>query len=162
YSERLERPLVAAEEYDQFYRELASDSLEAPEILLDWAKTLMDAGQFSAAAERFLEFRMTFPGHALGLRTMLQEGQAWLNDREYDKAKETFRELITHLRGNDEYSTLLGEAYYGLGNSLESMGDISAALEAYRESLSRYPNRAVVETKINRVLKRSKERSVNP
>ncbi len=158
YAERLENPIAAADEYRGLYQNEAKDQKEAPQICLAWAKALMDSGRFKDAAEVFEEFRKTFPAHRDGPRVLLDEASAYLADRRGDEAKQRYRELIEKLSGQVVYNSIIAEAYYGLGNALELNEDLDAALAAYRQSLSMYPNPAVVELKIQRVEKRKKER----
>lgn len=158
FAERLENPAAAAEEYQGLFRAEARDQKEAPEICLAWAKSLMDSGRFKDAALSFEEFRKSFPGHKESYRVLLDEAQAYLADRRPEEAKGRFRELIEKLNGQESFKSLVAEGYYGLGNAFELNDELDSALAAYRQSLSMYPNPAVVELKIQRVEKRKKER----
>jgi tetratricopeptide (TPR) repeat protein len=160
YAEKLQDAGAAAEEYKELFDKFAKNEKEGPEILLVYVQALMDAGRFSEAAGRCSEFRTLYPGNKDGPRVLLEEGKAHLADRREDKAAESFRELIRNFEGRDGFDSLVAEAYYGLGGALESLGDLAAALESYKKSLSTYPNPKVVETKIERVEKRRKEKKL--
>ncbi len=158
YADRLENPVAAAEAFEVLYKEDAKFENEGAEILLSWAKALMDCGRFNEAAGVFAEFRKSFPGHKEGPRALLQEGEARLADRRPDQAKDNFQEIIAKFSGREGFSSLVSEAYYGLGNALEMKDQLDQALTAYRQSLAMYPNPSVIELKIQRVEKRKKER----
>lgn len=158
YSNQLQNSPAASEEYQALFQELARGQKEGPEVLLTWAKSLMDAGKFDESAVRYEEFRKLYPGHKEGPRTLLEEGHARLADRRPDQAMALFREFITKFGGVNGYTSMVAEAYYGLGSALEAQDELSAALEAFRASLSTYPNPKVIELKIQRVEKRKKER----
>ena len=160
YVDKLEKPGIAAEEYEGLYTELAQYERQGPEILLAWAKALMDAGQFSLAAKKYAEFRRVYSGHRDGPRSLLEEGQAHMADRRFDLAKENFREVIEKFSNNAEYTGLVGEAYYGLGGALEANQEYPAALESFKQSLALYPNKKVIELKIEGVMKRKKEKQL--
>ncbi len=160
YAQPLENPSSAAEEYRLLYRDLGRSDRRGPEILLDWAQALLDAGRPQDAAGLFLEFRESYPGHKDGPRALLEEAKAWLADRRTDRAIALFQETITKFAGFSTYDTLVGEAYYGLGLSFETNGDLGKALEAYRHSLAQYPNRKVIELKIEGLVKRQKEKRI--
>jgi len=160
YGDKLQDSAAAAEEYKDLYLKYAKNEKEGPEILLAWVRALMDSGHFLEAAVKCAEFRKNYPGHKEGPRVLLEEGKANLADREDKKAAESFRELIRTFEGRDGYGSLVAEAYYGLGSALEGQGDLPAALEAYKKSLATYPNPKVVETKIERVEKRRREKRI--
>jgi tetratricopeptide (TPR) repeat protein len=158
YLERLENPLSAAEEYRLLYREMGKGDRRSPEILMEWAQAMLDAGRPQDAAALFLEFRESFPGHRDSPRALLEEAKALLADRRFDRARGLFQETISKFRDQSGFETLVGEAYYGLGLCLEGGGDLSQAMEAYRQSLAQYPNRKVIELKIEGLMKRQKEK----
>jgi len=160
YADRLENPVAAAEEFEALYKDEAKFEKEGAEILLSWAKALMDCSRFNEAANVLVEFRKNYPGHKAGPRALLQEGQARLADRRPEPAKDNFQEIINRFSGQEGYNSLVSEAYYGLGNTFEMKDQLDAALTAFRQSLAMYPNRAVVELKIQRVEKRKKERKL--
>jgi tetratricopeptide (TPR) repeat protein len=158
YGDRMGNFASAAEEYGVLYRENLSNPKDGPEILLGWARALMDSGQFRDAAERFQEYRNNYPGSASGPRAFLEESQAYLNAEQFDAAIKSFREAITQFSGRKGYEALVAEAYYGLGLALEGKDDLAPALEAYKAGLATYPNPRVIELKIDRLEKRKKER----
>jgi tetratricopeptide (TPR) repeat protein len=158
YSDLMQNPAAAIEEYDALFKEGAAQEKDAPDWWLAWAKALSESGRFEEAAGRYREFRTKFPGHKEGPRSLFEEGQSHLADRRPEKAIDVFREIISKFSGQPDYTSLVAESYYGLGNALESSDQLDAALEAYRQGLATYPNRKVVELKIERVEKRKKER----
>jgi tetratricopeptide (TPR) repeat protein len=160
YSEKLEDPSSAAKELETLFDSIAQFQKEGPDVLLLCAKNLMDAGKFDSAAKKYASFRTLFPGHKEGPRTLFDEAQAHLAARNLDSAKVLFNETISKFSESIEYSALVGEAYYGLGNAHEAAGDLSTALESYQKSLALYPNKKVIELKIERVLKRQKEKQI--
>lgn len=160
YANRLERPQIAAREYQQLYRELAEFRREGPEILLDWGESLVDAAYYEEAAIRYEEFRSKYPGHIHAPRSLLAEAQALLAARSYNQAIEKFNEVVEKFSKKPEYVSMVGEAYYGLGSAWEERGDVAKALEAYRRGIPLYPNKEVIELKIDRVMKRRKERRI--
>lgn len=160
FSEKLDSPGSAAKELELVFDELAKDEKEGPEILLLCAKNLMDSGAFEEAAQKYSKFRSLYPGHKEGPRTLFEEAQAQLAARNIEASKALYRETISKFSDNADYSGLVGEAYYGLGNALEASGELNAALEAFRNSLTLYPNKKVIELKIERVLKRQKEKQI--
>lgn len=158
YSDRLQNPSAAAEEFKPLYEEYGVSQKEGPDILLAWAKNLLDAGKFRESAERYAEFRSRYPGHKDGPRTLLDEGHAWLADRRPEPAAKLFREFIQTFGSQTGYASMVAEAYYGLGSALEANDELGPALEAYRQSLATYPNPKVIQLKIERVEKRKKEK----
>lgn len=160
YLESLQNPAAAAEEYGSLFKDYGKSHREGPEILLSYAKALMEAGSFSEGAARYHEFRTLFPGHREGPRTLVDEGQALLAERQPEKAVEVFREFIRLFSDKAGYESLTGEAYYGLGSAFENMDELTQALEAYKRGLATYPNPRVIEVKIQRVQKRKKDRKL--
>ncbi len=158
YGDRMGNFGAAAEEYGVLYRENLSNPKDGPEILLGWARALMDSGQFTDAAERFREFRDNYPGSASGPRAFLEESQAYLNAEKFNEAITNFQEAIKQFSGRKGYEALVAEAYYGLGMAFESKDELATALEAYKAGLSTYPNPRVIELKIDRLEKRKRER----
>jgi len=158
YQDQLDSAGLAAEEFQGIIAEFGLTEPDSAEILLTWSKSLMDAGRFKDACEVLGSFRKNFPGNKDGPRALFDEGQALLADRRPDEAKPIFQEIIARFGGQASYSQLVSEAYYGLGNANEMRDDLEAALVAYRQSLSTYPNRDVIELKIRRVEQRKKER----
>jgi tetratricopeptide (TPR) repeat protein len=120
----------------------------------------MESSSFADAATTFAQFRNLYPGHVSGPKSLFDEAQAQLADRRYVQAIDLFRQVIEKFSSNNEYQDLVGQAYYGLGSAFESSGELDRALEAYRQGLSQYPNRKVIELKIERVLKRQKEKQI--
>jgi len=160
YAEKLERSSIAAEEYDKLFNQYGKEQKEGPEIMLAWAKTIMDSGEFVAAAKKYEEFRTLYPGHKDGPRTLFEEAQAYLADRQFEVAATKYQGVISKFAGNSNYDPLVGEAYYGLGSSFEGMSKMDDAINAYKQSLPLYPNKKVIELKIERVQKRKKEKAI--
>jgi tetratricopeptide (TPR) repeat protein len=158
YSDRLENPSAAADEYALLFKEGGQYRKEGPDIVLAWAKNLSDAGRFAEASDRYELFRKLYTGHKDGPRTLLDEGQALLAERKEDEAIALFRNVIENFSNKSEYNSLVGEAYYGLGSALEAQSDLGPALEAYKQALTMYPNKKVIELKIDRVSRRKQER----
>jgi len=158
HSELPQNLSFAIQEYEALFNEGGSQEKDAPDWWLAWAKALSESGKFQDAAGKYHEFRTQFPGHREGPRSLLEEGQAHLADRSPEKAIEVFREIITKFSSRPEYTSLVAEAYYGLGNGFEASDQLDSALESYRQGLTTYPNRKVIELKIERVEKRRKER----
>ena len=159
YGDKLEKPRIAAEEYTKLFDNYGKDQKEGPEILLALSKSLMDAGEFSVSAQKYEEFRKLYPGHKEGPRTVYKEGQAWLAERQFEKAITSFQEVVARFSGNDDYNALVGEAYFGLGSAFEGAGRMPEAVAALKQSLPLYPNKKVIELKIDRVEKRKKDKA---
>jgi len=159
YMNKLERPSIAAEEYEKLFNLFGKDQKEGPEIILEWAKAIMESGEFVEAAKKFENFRKMYPGHKEGPRTLFEEGQAYLAERQFENAASRYEEVIAKFSGNTNYDSLVGEAHYGLGSSLEGMNKIQEAIQSYKNALPLYPNKKVIELKIERVQKRSKEKA---
>lgn len=160
YSDKLERPSIAAEEYQKLFNQYGTEQKEGPEIMLAWAKTIMDSGDFIKAAKKYETFRSLYPGHKDGPRTVFEEGQAYLAERQFEVAATKYQEIVTKFFGNADYNALVGEAYYGLGSAYEGMNKMNEAIDAYKQSLPLYPNKKVIELKIDRVQKRKKEKAI--
>jgi tetratricopeptide (TPR) repeat protein len=160
YGDKMGNFSAAAEEYGILYRENLWSPQDGPQILLEWGRALMDAGQFLEAAERFKEYRNSYPGSADGPRAFLEEAQAYLNSEKFELAIKSFREAIQQFSGRKGYEGLVSEAYYGLGLCLEAKDDLSGALTAFKAGLTTYPNPRVIELKIDRLEKRKKERKL--
>lgn len=162
YMDRLENPSAAAEEYEALYNEFGKGKKEGSEILFLWGKSLMDSGRFSDAAEKFLALRRDYPGHPDLPRSLIEEGQSYLADRRPELARDRFKELIERHGTllNSSASSLVAEAYYGLGNALEMLDQLDPALAAYKQSLAMYPNPAVIELKIKHVEARKNVRQL--
>lgn len=158
YSDKLERPTIAAEEYEKLFNQYGTEQKEGPEIMLAWAKAIMDSGDFTGAAKKYENFRKLYPGHKDGPRTVFEEGQAYLADRQFEIAATKYQEIVTKFLGNLNYDVLVGEAYFGLGSSYEGMNKMIEAIEFYKKSLPLYPNKKVIELKIQRVENRKKEK----
>ena len=156
-TDRLNDLSAAAQEYSQLFEDVQNKK-EGPGVLLSWAKVLMDLGRFREAGVLFGSFRGRYPGHKEGPRSILDQGLAYLADRDSDKAKESFRELISTFSGQDGFASLVAEAYYGLGNALEQGNDFKGALEAYKAAAQTYPNPKVIERKIRGVEERQKQK----
>ncbi len=159
YGDKLEKPRIAAEEYTILFENYSKDQKEGPDILLSLAKSLMDAGEFSVSADKYELFRQLYPGHKEGPRTLFEQGQAFLSDRQYEKAIRSYQEVISKFSGNSQYNALVGEAYFGLGSAFEGAGQMIEAINSFKEALPLYPNKKVVELKIDRVEKRKKEKA---
>jgi TolA-binding protein len=160
YLDKMERPLVAAEELKYALEEGGKFEKDGPDLLLLLGRAYMESGSFADAATTFAQFRNLYPGHVGGPKSLFDEAQAQLADRRYVQAIDLFRQVIEKFSSNNEYQDLVGQAYYGLGSAFESSGELDRALEAYRQGLSQYPNRKVIELKIERVLKRQKEKQI--
>ncbi len=160
YGDKLGNFSASAEEYGILYRENLWNPQDGPQILLEWGRALMDAGQFLDAAERFKEYRANYPGSADGPRALLEEAQAYLNSEKTELAISSFQEAIKQFAGRKGYESLVAEAYYGLGLSLEGKDDLAGALTAFKSGLTTYPNPRVIELKIDRLERRKKERKL--
>jgi len=158
YSDRMGDFMASAEEYEVIFKEFGDQILEGPELYIAWSEALMEASRFDDAASRLAQFQGKFPGHKDGPKALFLLAQANLAGRNYEVAVETFREVIRKFTGIDTYDSMVAESYYGLGMSFEGMDDLAQALEAFKASLVTYPNPKVVELKIDRLLKRKKER----
>jgi tetratricopeptide (TPR) repeat protein len=158
YSDRMGDFIASAEEYEMIFKEFGDQLTEGADLYIAWAEALMEASRFDDAAARLSQFQTKFPGHKDGPKALFLLAQAHLAGRNYELAVETFREVIRKFTGIDGYVSMVAESYYGLGMSFEGMDDLSQALEAYKASLTTYPNPKVVELKIDRLLKRKKER----
>jgi len=158
YSNKLGDFSAAADEYERVFEEFGNMFAGSPERMLEWADALMETGKFADAALRYNQFRSSYPGNIHGARVLFLEAQAYLADQKYDVAIESFRELIRSYRSIEGQEGFVAESYYGLGMAFEAKDDLSKALEAYRESLAKYPNPRVVKVKIERLQKRKKER----
>ncbi len=160
YMNRMENPLAAAEEYSIVLKENPDIGADGPKILLSLARALLDASRYSDAAEKFKLFLANYPGHQENARVLYELGRAYLSGGKLLLAKTTFQELIAKLEGRPGQSSLVAEAYFGLGETYESMEDMKMALEAYKQSLATYPNKEVIELKIDRISKRAQEKAV--
>jgi len=158
YSDRMGDFMASAEEYEVIFKEFGDRFLSGPELYLAWAEALMEASRFDDAALRLSQFQTKFPGDKDGPKALFLLGQAQLAGRNYEVAIETFREIIRKFGGVEGYDAMVAESYYGLGMAFESKDELAQALEAFRSSLVTYPNPKVVELKIDRLLKRKKER----
>lgn len=158
HSDQRQNAVASILEYEALFKEGGAQEKEAPDWWLAWAKALAESGRFEEAAAKYRAFRSEFPGHRDGPRSLLDEGQADLADRRPEKAAEVFREVISRFSSQVDYTSLVAEAYYGLGSALEASDQLDAALLAYRQGLTTYPNRKVIELKIERVEKRRKDR----
>jgi tetratricopeptide (TPR) repeat protein len=160
YLDRLDRPLIAAEELRIAINEGGQNEKEGPDLFLLLGKAFSEGGNYAEAALTFEKYRSLFPGHSGGPRSLFDEAQAQLADRRYVKAISLFQQVIEKFSGHTEYQDLVGQAYYGLGSAFESSGELERALEAYKQGLTQYPNKKVIELKIERVLKRQKEKQI--
>jgi tetratricopeptide (TPR) repeat protein len=158
YSDRMGDYMAATEEYEVIFKEFGDQMTDGPELYIAWSEALMEASRFDDAATRLSQFQTKFPGHKDGPKALFLLAQANLAGRNYDVAIETFREIIRKFTGIEGYDSMVAESYYGLGMAFESTDDLAQALEAFRSSLVTYPNPKVVELKIDRLLKRKKER----
>lgn len=161
YAQRLGEPNTAAEEYRVLFEEYAKSEPEGADVLIEWAKTLSDAGRFSETVVLLDRFLSLYPGHRESPRVLLDRGHALLADRRPDLAIGVFQGLIERFRDVKGYENLVSEAFYGLGSGFEANGDWTAALEAFRQALATYPNRRVIELKIDGLSKRKKERQIS-
>jgi tetratricopeptide (TPR) repeat protein len=75
----------------------------------------------------------------------LQEGNNYANERQYDKAIDSFR-LAIKVNAN------LAAAYYGLGNAYANMGRMPDALEPMRTAVRLAPDNANAHLALGRVL----------
>jgi tetratricopeptide (TPR) repeat protein len=163
YQERLELPIDAASEYQAIVKDLGDQAPESAELYQLLAKCLVDGGRLSDAITVADKFELTYPTHPDLIKVLVLKAQTLLADRQLERARDLYRDVIQKLStGSIAGASLgvLGEAYYGLGSSLEQLGDTQSALDAYKQSLVLYPNRKVIETKIERVLKRIQERKI--
>jgi tetratricopeptide (TPR) repeat protein len=160
YLDKLERPLLATEELRLAIEDGGQFEKDGPELLLLLGRAQMESGAYIDATETFSKYRKLYPGHAFGPKSLYDEGQSFLAAKQFDKAIALFREVIEKFSGNNEFQGLVGQSYYGLGSAFESKGDLKTALEAYRQSLALYPNKKVIELKIERVLKRQKDKQI--
>lgn len=159
YSDRMNDFLAASEEYELVFEQFPEEmGNKTPELVLEWARCLMEVGEFAKAGERLNAFRSSFSGHALVSQALFLEAEAYLAARQNDLAAAAFQNLIRSYRGSVGNEALVAESYYGLGMALEAQDKLAQALEAYKSSLSRYPNPRVVRVKIERLQKRKKER----
>lgn len=150
----------AGDEYKELYELIASKRREGPEILLEWAQTLIDAGKFEEAIIRYKEFRKKYPGHKHGPKVYLYEGQGFLSLRDGEEAQKVFNEIINLFSHKQGFEVLVSEAFFGLGESLEIKDELKRAVSAFEKARGAYPNPNVLELKIERVQQRIKQRKI--
>ena len=105
----------ASEEYQDLYESVASKRREGPQVLLEWAQSLTDAGKFEQAILRYKEFRKKYPGHKHGPKVYLYEGQGFLSLRDGPEAQKVFSEIIELFSQKQGFEVLVAEAFFGLG-----------------------------------------------
>lgn len=161
FQDRMDLPLEAAREYRTLLKDFGQDHMLAPTWSFRMGKALANAGSFDEAAQIFESFPKRFPDSQERPRARLEEANARLANRDFERAAAAFRTFLElDSRGAGVLSSWLGEAYYGLGSSLEALGESKSALEAYRQSLALYPNPKVIQLKIERVEMREKNRGL--
>src|SRR6266446_9096794 len=82
---------------------------------------------------------------ALTAEQYIQEGNNYANEKQYDKAIDSFR-LAIKVNAN------LAEAYYGLGNAYASIGRMPDALEPMRTAVRLAPDNANAHLALGRIL----------
>jgi len=159
YAKKLVNFKEADNKYDLLFSEYEKDLVNGPKILLEWAELNSLNDRYGRAAKIYQLFLKSYPNHKKIPRVVLSQGQIYLSSREGTKASSYFKKVIEDFGDMESYKKILGEAYYGLGESLEIMDDLKGALAAYKQGLDIYPNKEVIQIKINRVEKRQKKRN---
>lgn len=160
YQLKLNNLEKSSEEYKELYELIASKRGEGPEVLLEWAQSLTDAGKFEESILRFKEFRKKYPGHKHGPKVYLYEGQGFLSLRDGVEAQKVFSEIIELFSQKQGFEGLVAEAFFGLGESLEIKDELKEAVSAFEKARGAYPNKNVLELKIKRVQQRIKQRKI--
>lgn len=89
----------------------------------DFARTCLDRGEYERAVGEFERFIHFFPGDPLVSTARRLIGICYLKDRRFDRARETFLEIISAEPGTYEAGRALlltGETYYQQGISTEA------------------------------------------
>lgn len=162
YEEKLQQPQLASKEYEEIFKEFGYKEHNSPELMLSLAQSYKDQGKYQEAGDLYKKFQEMFPSHKEVPRAIIEEGQSRVANNQYEEAKKSFEALIKLVEGKTNASHFEAEAYYGLGNVYEMQEKIDEALESYNKALDIYPNRRVVELKIERVKERRNKRRTSP
>ena len=164
YSEKLNQFEDAAKEYKILYEEWARKrEKEGPQVLMALSQSLMDAGLYAQAAERFSEFRKKYSNHPKKQSALFFQAQSYMLAKKYPQAISKYKELLNSPEGKnleDISENLRAQALYGIGLSLEFQDQLEEALQSYEKAIKGYPNPRVIEVKINRLKKRKRERNL--
>lgn len=161
YDEKLQQPVLAAKEFEEIFKEFGYNQVSSAELLIEWAQTLKAQGKFGAAADLYQKFRQSYPDHKEYTRVMIDEGQSRLANNQPKEAQEKFEYVIHNLAAKENQTHFVAEALYGLGNVYEFQDKIDDALKIYQKALEIYPNRRVIELKIEGVEQRRTKRKAN-
>ena len=117
-------------------------SITEADKMFRYAFGLMLHAQFDLAADKFAEFRSTYPEDERDGEALFRQGQSYYLLRKYDHALIPIFELV------DRYPdhALVAEARWFLARSLEETGDLALARQFYAEMIegnSRYKADAI-------------------
>jgi glycosyltransferase involved in cell wall biosynthesis len=120
--------------------------LYAPRLLRNLVASLIGLTRYDEALKVLADAGEAYPDYT---DLLFQKGLIQLEQRDFPKAAETFRQCVAQGESASHYISDRGvgtyRAWFGLGYGREQMGDYRAAVEAYEQSLracGRYPGPA--------------------
>jgi tol-pal system protein YbgF len=108
----------------------------SPQRLWDMADADYASGQWDLAVQGFDAYVRSFPKSDMADDAQVRIGNAYLQDRKYEKAVEAYDAAIR----NYPNGNAVPEAYYKKGIALQSLGQRERAREALEYAIKTYPD----------------------
>ena len=116
----------------------------AETCLLESGRSYLAMGEPEQARLEWAELMSSFPGTPLGATVALEVARSHDLDGDQRKAVESYRSLVKTYPGH----SVIPEARYGEGESLEQLGQLEEALELFKLLLHSHSNPGAVRVKV--------------
>lgn len=98
------------------------------------AQSIARGGQLEQAEQQLQKVVSNFKRTPAAIHSLLFLAEIYFNTRDYQKASETYRQIISTHRNK----MLAPFAYVGLGSSLQDAGDLKGAIDTYQTFTAQY------------------------
>lgn len=149
YHQRRRNFRQAILEYQHLLQDYPRHAL-APEFQMAVADCYYALNDFNQARIEYLALASRYPKSAMADRARFQAAETYFMENQCKEAIETYNELLK----KNPQSTFAQRARFGIANCEEDLGNYRRSQQLYTELLASYPNRAVIELKLQNLKKR--------